>query len=259
MDDTTANTLEHAIADLGGLLVQMDKFRARHAPAAVALRVTCLGVGDRARRAHRHGTLDPALAATLLHEATTARADLQAWLGTVRRGPTFQAARKALATPSSSDLATALAALFDDAHVEPPPAALHHPLEWQRRGRPRPIPELVDEVTRLQREGLSGESDPLTPGVDPDLPGVRFHRSAPAGEPVSLLYRAEARPAWVLGFGSSDDVVVPGARSRATFVVHLAEPDSLELDEWLDDPTAFLGALTTALAAAGIPLAPAPD
>jgi len=48
VDDTVVTALESAIADLGTLLVQVDKFRAGRGDDARALRAVCLAIGDRA-------------------------------------------------------------------------------------------------------------------------------------------------------------------------------------------------------------------
>src|SRR5262245_10417791 len=104
----------------------MDKFRAGAADDARALRATCLGVGDRARRAHRHGTLDGALAGALHAEATATRAALERWLAGVRSSAAYTGAVRALADGDVATLRGALPLLFDGVAAVPSPTALFH-------------------------------------------------------------------------------------------------------------------------------------
>ena len=97
MDDDVVSALEAAIADLGTLLVQMDKFRAADAGEARDLRMVCHAIGDRARRAHKHGALDVALAHELHADAAAARIALERWLAAVRASPAHRTAVAALA------------------------------------------------------------------------------------------------------------------------------------------------------------------
>jgi hypothetical protein len=254
VDDTLAAALEEAIADLGILLVQMDKFRARHADDARAIRAVCLAIGDRARRAHRHGALEAALAAELTADTGAARAALDAWLAAVRSGASYRSAVSALAARDVPRLQTGLVEVFDDVHVAPPPSVLYHPVVWQRRGRPRPAAELADDIARLRAGGIPGEDDASAPGVDPELPGVRLHATRPFGAPIHLALRGAALPTWGLVLGGSDEVVVPGARLDVDFSVGLADPDDEELDAWTLDAAAFRRDLAAALVARQIPI-----
>jgi hypothetical protein len=254
VDDTRAAALEQAIADLGELLVQMDKFRARRDEAR-ALRTACLAIGDRARRAHRHGALDAALATELEVDTAAARAALDAWLASVRSGPPYRAAVASLAAGDRSAATAALADVFDDVRVVLPPAVLYHPVAWQRRGRPRPAAELVDELVRLRSDGLPGDDDPAAPGVDPALPAVRLHTEPPLGAPIHLVVAGAMLPSPVLLLGTTGDVLVPGPQLAVPFAVGLADPDDEDLDAWALDPAALRRDLADALAARGIPLA----
>jgi hypothetical protein len=254
VDDAAVTALESAIADLGMLLVQLDKFRAGRADDARALHAVCLAIGDRARRAHRHGSLDEPLARELQADATRARISLERWLEDVRTSAPYRSAVTALAAGDDAGLRASLAALYDGVTIATAPDPLFHPVAWQKRGRPRSAAEVADEVARWRAEGLPGEGDADGPGVDPDLPGVVFHRAPPPGEPVYLTLRRDARPAWVLDLGATGDVVVPGARVRLPFVVTLADPDADDLDAWTLDPAAYRRDLGAALRAAGVPL-----
>jgi len=244
--------LEEAVGDLGSLLVQLDKFRAARAPDAEALRRACLALGDRARRAHRHGTLDPVLAASLAADAVAARTALQGWLAALRSSPPYTAAVTALAAGDDARLRASLVALFEGVASAPRPATVFHAVTWQRRGRPRPVAEIADDLVRLRAEGLPGDGDPGAPGVDPALPGVTFSIAPPPGQPIYLTIRG-GRPDWVLVLPDGD-VVVPGARVHVEATVVLADPADADLDEWTMDPVALRDALEGALVARGLPV-----
>src|SRR6185369_7788880 len=101
----------------------MDKFRAGAAGDARDLRTACHAIGDRARRAHKHGALDVALAREIHGDAAAARAALEAWLAGVRSSPAHRTAVAALAAGDDAALRAALPALFAGVEdVAPPPA-----------------------------------------------------------------------------------------------------------------------------------------
>jgi len=252
VDDDVVSALEAAIADLGTLLVQMDKFRAAEASDARALRAACLALGDRARRAHRHGMLDAVLATELRTDAAEAQAMLERWLGELRASRAYRDAVEALGTGDDGRLRTSLCALFAGVDAVDPPDVLFHPVSWQRRGRPRRAAEVADEIVRLRAEGLDAESDPATPGVDPALPGVFLHATPPLGAPVFLVLRGAARPGWVLRLATSGDLIAPGPRLRTPFTVGLAAVDDEDLDAW--SPVGYREDLETALVARRVPL-----
>lgn len=254
MDDDVITALEEAIADLGGLLVQMDKFRAVHTVDARALRTVCLAIGDRARRAHRHGQLDPALARELSGDAGAARVALTAWLAGVRASKPYQDAVAALARADDRPLQDALLALYDGVAVVAPPEALFHPVAWQRRGRPRPADEVARELVRLRQVGFPGDRDPDAPGVDPSLPGIVLLSLPPSGAPIYLAVRGSARPPWVLALAATGDLVAPGAQVVLQFSAVLADPEDADLDAWALDPVAHRSALEIALRAHGVPI-----
>ena len=254
MDDDVVSALEAAIADLGTLLVQMDKFRAGAAGDARDLRATCHAIGDRARRAHKHGGLDVALAQELHGDAAAARVALERWLAEVRASPAHRTAVAALATGDDAALRAALPALFADVEDVAPPPALFHPVAWQRRGRPLPADAIAGELLRLRAEGLPGDDDVAAPGVDAGLPGVVMSAAPPLGAPVYVVLREAARPPWALRLVATGDFVVPGARLVTPFAVGLASPDDEELDEWTLDPAAYRDALVAAITAHGLSL-----
>jgi hypothetical protein len=253
VDDALVTALEEAIAELGTLLVQMDKFRAAETDDARRLRAASLAIGDRARRAHRHGALDTGLARDLRADADAARTALVRWLAGVRASPAYAAAVGALARGDAT-VHAAWPALFAGVVVEPAPAALFHPVVWQRRGRPRPATEIADELVGFRDEGLPGDGDPIAPGVDPALPAVLLHVEAPVGAPLSLAIRGAACPPAVIRLAATGDVLVPGVRVRLAFAVTLSAPDADEVDGWTLDPAALHRALTEALAARGLPV-----
>jgi len=254
VDDDVVSALEESIADLGTLLVQMDKFRAAEAADARALRTACLGIGDRARRAHRHGMLDAALASEIGADAGTARAALERWLADVRTSPVYRRAVEAFDGGDSDGLGASLGELYAGAVVTDPPPVLFHPVAWQRRGRPRPAMDVADELARLRDDGLPSESDVATAGVDPALPGVILQPARPPGAPIYVTLRHDARPSWVLALSASGDLIVPGARFHTPFAVGLAEVDEDELDAWTLDPATYRRELAAALVARAVPI-----
>jgi len=254
VDDDVVSALEAAIADVGMLLVQMDKFRAGETGDARRLRAAVLTIGDRARRAHRHGALDGALARELDADVAAARASLVDWLARVRASGDYRRAVDALARGDRVTLRATLPALFAAVRAVDAPPVLFHSVDWQRRGRPRPAADVAREVARLAAEGLPAENDATTLGVDPELPGVVLLTAPPIGAPVHLVLRGDARPAWVLEL-ESGDAVAPGAALRTSFAVGLAEPDTDELDEWTLEPAAYRDELAAAMRAQGLRLA----
>jgi len=254
VDEDVASRLEEAVAELGTLLLQMEKFAAGRGADAAALRAASLAIGDRARRAHRHGVLDAALAGTLLGDAHASRTALEAWLAGVRGSASYRAAAAAVAAGDRDASARTLVNVFDGAAVAPPPPVLYHPVTWQRRGRPRPAADIAAEVAELRRNGLMGDDDPAAFGVDPALPAVVLHRAAPHGAPLALVLNGAALPAWVMTLPVTDDVFVPGARFVTPFEVALAAPGD-DIDDWVLDPEELRRGLRAALGTHGIPIA----
>src|SRR5262245_45233293 len=110
----------------------MDKFRATAADDARALRAASVAIGDRARRAHRHGSLDARLATELRDDAVAARASLVSWLAAVRASPPYARAVRALAAGDVVALREAWPGVFAGVAADAPPPALFHPVVWQR-------------------------------------------------------------------------------------------------------------------------------
>ncbi|MGH7895874.1 MAG: hypothetical protein ACREQL_14475 [Candidatus Binatia bacterium] len=254
MDDDGASRLEEAISELGTLLVQLEKFQAHRASDAEALRAASLAIGDRARRAHRHGRLEPQLAADLLADAVAARSGLEARLASIRSSKWYTRAVRALAAADRAAVATAIVHVYAGAEIHVPPPTLYHPVAWQRRGRPRVAADIADEIASLRTTGLAGESDPAASGVDPALPAVVLHPAPPPGAPVVLVLRAAALPPWVVRLPVTDDVFVPGERFLTPFEVELLTPDDDAIDGWVLDPSAFRQDLYAALLARRLPV-----
>jgi len=254
VDDDGASRLEEAISELGTLLVQMEKFQAHRASDGEALRAASLAIGDRARRAHRHGRLEPPLAAELLADALAARSALETWLACVRGSEWYTRAARALAAADREAVASAIVQVYDGAGIHVPPPTLYHPVTWQRRGRPRAAADIADEIASLRTTGLAGESDPAASGVDPALPAVVLHLAPPPGAPVALVLRGAALPAWVMTLPVTDDVFVPGECFLTPFEIELLEPDDDAIDEWVLDPLAFRQDLHAALLARRLPV-----
>src|SRR5438128_2128127 len=59
---------------------------------------------------------------------------------------------------------------------------LFGPITWLRRGRLRPVVDVVADV----QAGLSAEGDDLSPGADAALPAVSLRDAPPPDEPVVL-------------------------------------------------------------------------
>src|SRR2546430_8298191 len=69
VDEAVVNELEAAIADIGGLLVRVRKYRRGQTGAGATPLDEALPLRDRARPPHRPQALDPAAARALLREA----------------------------------------------------------------------------------------------------------------------------------------------------------------------------------------------
>jgi len=256
MDDATVGDLEAAIADVGLLLVRLEKYRAGTGPEALALRRRALDLGDQARRLHHRAGLDAAPAQVLLDDVRTLLGALHGALAAVRDTPAYRAAVAAHSAGEAAALVGLLPEIFDG--LEPFVATddLFHAVPWRRRGRPRPPAELAAEVARLRADGLAPDGDDLAPGVDPALPAVVLDQEAPDDEVVVLRIPRAAIPAAAFRRVEGGEVLVYCARLRAPVVVRLRaelDADALEEAGGLDYPP-YRAAVRAALTSAGIPV-----
>src|SRR5262249_54790829 len=193
MDDGTADALERAIAEAGGLLVELEKFRAGSGDDLPALRPEVLALGDRARRPHRKALLADA-ARPLLEKGNALVGRLRTALRALRESPTYRAATAAHAAGDHAALARLLPELFEGLELVPEPPPLFHAMSWLRRNRPRPPADVAAEIARLRAEGIEAEGDALERGVDPELPAVPLLDERPAADPVCLRFAPHAPP-----------------------------------------------------------------
>jgi hypothetical protein len=252
-DEHTVNALEAAIADLGSLLVRLEKYRRGRAPDATALQHEAMVLGDRARRASRSGALDDAAAARLQAEAGQLVGRVREILAEVHDAPAYRAALEAHAVGDHATLARTLPTVFAGLEPVTAPLALFRPVAWRRRNRPRPAPDLVAEVASLVSGGLIGEGDDLAPGVDPALPAIVLETELPLDEPVVLRIAGPALGVRVHRLEATGEHLVHAARLRVPFTVLLArdlDPDALESTPL--DYARWRAEIATALTAAGI-------
>src|SRR5262249_57561137 len=92
MADSVATELEVVVADAGLLLIELEKFRVAPTSRAASLRADALGLGDRARRLHRSGSLDDQAAAPLVREGRAIIEQLRRILQDIRDPPPYPAA-----------------------------------------------------------------------------------------------------------------------------------------------------------------------
>ena len=259
MNEVRVGELEAAIADLGTLLVRLEKYRRGSDSEGTALRREALALGDGARRLHRRDALDGTAAEGLLAQVEALAGRLHALLAAIRTDGDYRAAVAAHAAGDQPALARLLPAIFDGLEPATLPSALFHGLPWRRRGRVRPAVELGAEVVRAREEGLLAEGDDLSPGVDPELTAVQL-QGAPSGEaPLVLRLRAAAMPAPAYRLAHTGDYLAFVPRLRAPFDVLLATevpPD--EVDVAPSDYRRYRDELSARLAAAGVQLETVP-
>ena len=239
---TSSARSKQAIADLGTLLVQMDKFRAgaadeaRDPPHGLPRDRRSRPPRAPARRARRH-----ARRGARRRRGRGARARLERWLAGGPRSPAHRRrrrrARRAATTPRFAPRSPALFAGVE-ASRRRRPSSIRSP--GSAAAVPRPAADVAAELVRLRADGLAGRRRPRRArrrsGASGRASCPRRRRSARRS--TSSL-RDAARPAWALVLDASGDVVVPGVGSRAPFAVGLADPDDDELDEWTLDPAAL--------------------
>jgi len=258
MGEALVSELESAIADAGALVVRVQKYRRGAAPEGAALAREALALGDAARRHHRHGTLDAEAASRLLAETRALTTRIARLIAAVRDDAAYRAAVAAHAGGDVGALARLLPAIF--AGLEPTVASeLFAPVAWLRRGRLRPIEEVVAEIVEVRAEGLAAEADDLSPGSDPELPAVVLRDDPPLEEPIVL----RIPPGTVRGplhrLVATGEILVHVRRLRAPVEVVLA--GRLALEEQLRVEIApsewerHRDVLAAALGGAGVPVA----
>jgi len=248
--------LEAAVADAGMLLVWAEKYRHPDPLAWRTLHDRLLTAGDRARASARDAALDEATAGALLVEVREVSRALRALIDDARSSNVYRRAVEAHAAADRPRLRDLLPRTF--ANVEPAASidvAFWTP-PWQRRGRPLSADAVADYIAGVHANGVPGESDDLTPGVDPELPGVLLSRTGPSGAPLALRWEGSLLAGMTFALGE-DQLVVPCRVLRAPFTITLAPADE-PLDEWVEDPEAYRAAVAAACIARGLPLATTP-
>jgi len=258
VDEALVTALEAAIADAGALLVRVQKYTRGAGPAGAALGREALALGDSARRLHRTQRLDGDAAAQLLAEARALGERLRAFLGEIRADAVYRDAVAAHAAGDQPALTRLLPAVF--AGLEPVTQwpDLFVPLVSVRRGRPRPVADLVADVVRVRDEGLEAEGDDLSPGADAELPAVVLSQDPPGDEPAALRFPGGSFPAPVHRLWATGEHLVYVRRLRAPFVVRLAtaaaDDEQRRLETSPAEDTRRRAELGRALTAAGIPV-----
>jgi hypothetical protein len=256
MNEALVSEFEVAIADAGALLVRAQKYRRGAGPAGTALMQQALALGDAARRLHREAALDDAAVRPLLDEARALAGRLCTLLAEVRGAPEYRAAVAAHGAGDTATLARALPAVFAGLEAVPAPGDLFVALPWLRRGRLRPVADVLADVLAVRREGLAAEGDDLSPGADADLPAVVLMAESPADEPIVLRLAAGSVPPPVHRLVETGEHLVHAPRLRVEPAVRLAA--ALHLGEQLRveiapaDYTAYRADLDAALRREGI-------
>jgi len=251
--EATEGRLEAAVADMGALLVQVDKYRRGAGPEATALRRAVLALGDAARRLHRRDRLDAGAAASLLAEAEQLLERLRDQLAAIRAAPEYRAALAAKTQSDPRALAGALVTIFAGLELVPRPPDLYHAVAWLRRGRPRAAADVAAEVDRARSEGLAADDDDLARGVDPALPAVALTAEPPPDEPIVLRFPSATLPAPVCRLADTGDYLIHVERLRGPFTILLRatlDPDTAE--ETPVDYPSYRAELRAALSLLGI-------
>jgi hypothetical protein len=255
MAESVATELEGTIADTGLLLIELEKFRVAPTSPAASLRAEALGVGDRARRLHRAGTLDDSAAAALVREARATVERLRRTLQDVRDAPAYREAVAAHRGGDHAVLARLLPELLVGLEYVAAPPALFHPVGWLRRNRPRPAVDVAAEVARLRETGLVASGDATAWGSDPDLPAVPLLAVQPSGDPIALRFEPQDLPPAVFRLRETDEHLVHVPVLRSPFAAVL--PDRLDPDELgeisIDHPR-YRVELLEALGSSGLPV-----
>jgi hypothetical protein len=251
MTETRAGDLEATLADVGTLLVRLEKYRLEAHPEAGPLRASAIDLGNEARRLHRRGLLEGDAAASLLARTDQNRRALTRLLDAIQSGSDYQAAVEAHHRGDSAVLAALWPRLFVGVESGPAPNVAYHPVDWQRRGRPRVPAEIAASVKAQLLDGLDAAGDELSPGADPRLPVVSLTLHWPDGAPLALRFAGADLPPPLLHRPDVGEVLLPVRCFRGPAVVELAHA-SADVDEWAGDLTAFHARVVPALEAAGI-------
>jgi hypothetical protein len=250
-----ATALEVAVADAGALLLRAERYRLGTGPAIAALSRAVRDVGDEARALHRRGRLDADAAQALLAHARGLVGRIEALLARIRDAPEYVDAVAAHRAGNREALLRLLPAVFADLEAAPVPPRLFQALDWRRRGRPRPVADLVAEVLRARDRGLAAEGDDLSRGADALLPAVVLVNAPPADEPIALCVDTARVGPRVLRVADTGEYLVHGPPLLALAGVHLAA--ALSEDELEANPADY-GRLREELARglrdAGVPV-----
>ena len=251
-DEAAVTALEAAVADAGALLVRAERYRGA-GPAGAALAREALLLGDEARALHRHGGLDAGAASALLARARELAARIEAVLADIGAAPEYVAAVAAVAAGDGAAVLRLLPEVFVDLVPVPTPGPLYQAVAWRRRGRPRPVPDLVAEVRRARDEGLTAEGDDLSRGADAMLPAIVLLDTPPVDEPLVLRLDPARIGPRVLRLADTGEYLVHAPSLRALAGVYVADelpPDEIEASPV--DYGRFRGELVAALEGAGI-------
>mgnify|MGYP000349245303 CR=1 FL=1 len=248
MDDA-ASQLEVAMADLGRLLLRLQKYRGTTTVHAACL-ADALLLGDRARAGHRRQTLGSAAAGALLAEAHRLRERLAAAIARVHDSSLYRTAVRAHAQADFGTLRCVLPELFAELEPIADPRPCFTSVPWLRRGRPRAPADIVASIVRLAAEGLPAEGSPEAPGTDPELPAVPLAVAPPAEEPLVLTFAPQDVPPALFQLAASGSLLVHVARLHAPFQLHVAE--EVDVEAGVDWPS-YRASLVASLAAAGFP------
>lgn len=252
VDEAAIGTLEQALADLGTLVVQAEKYR-RLMPLVADADRQARTLGADARRLLRRESLGTGEIQTILGEAARLQAELRAAVDATVAGADYRAAVAAYAVADHASLAGVVPEVF--AAVEPVGHVPHLFLavDWTRRGRALTPTVIAAAVQLLAREGLPAIGDDLSAGADATLQAVMLDDEPPEDEPVVLRIDGSTVPVPVFRHAETGTYLIYQPRVRVPFVVELA--DTLDLDAAPPDYDAYRASLSAALRSNGLGVA----
>jgi hypothetical protein len=257
MDEALVTELETAIADTGALLVRLQRYARAGRPDAIALGREAMALGDEARRLHRRAQFDDAAAAALLHEARALAARLRRVLAEVRTTPEYRAAVVAHGAGDQRTLARVAPAVFAGLELAATPV-LFAPVGWVRRGRVRPVADVVGDILHARNDGLTAEGDDLSAGADDALPAVAFAAEVLADEPVLLRVGTASLPTVFRLADTGEHLVyarrLPLPDLTVALAARLAEDEQRRVEVRPADWARWREALAAALAAVSVPV-----